>query len=227
MALASAMKDRGTNWIALLGNPNSGKTALFNLLTGLNQKVSNYPGITVERKMGRAVLNDQYQVEVLDLPGTYSLAPESFDERIVSEEILSWLHGPSPPRVIVSVVDASNLERNLYLTSQLLDLNIPVVVALTMMDLVEQNDHTIPPEKLCEELEAAEVLHVSVRKNWGVKELKEAIARVINEPVNGKSDLPFTLSGPVRSSLVHLTEIFKKEFEFAKVRVLFLLKLLT
>ena len=214
MTSASAMKDRGTNWIALLGNPNSGKTALFNLLTGLNQKVSNYPGITVERKIGHAVLSDQFQVEVLDLPGTYSLAPESFDERIVSEEILSWLHGPSPPRVIVSVVDASNLERNLYLTSQLLDLNIPVVVALTMMDLVEQNDHTIPPEKLCEELEAAEVLHVSVRKNWGVKELKEAIARVINEPVNGKSDLPLTLSGPVRSSLVHLTEFFKKEFGY-------------
>ena len=93
------MKDRGTNWIALLGNPNSGKTALFNLLTGLNQKVSNYPGITVERKIGHAVLSDQFQVEVLDLPGTYSLAPESFDERIVSEEILSWLHGPSPPQV--------------------------------------------------------------------------------------------------------------------------------
>ncbi|HIA31009.1 MAG TPA: ferrous iron transport protein B, partial [Candidatus Marinimicrobia bacterium] len=135
MTPASPMKKQTGEWVALMGNPNSGKTALFNLLTGLNQKVSNYPGITVERKMGRAVLNDQCQVQVLDLPGTYSLTPESFDERIVSEEILSWLHGPDRPRVIISVVDASNLERNLYLTSQLLDLNIPVIAALNMMDL--------------------------------------------------------------------------------------------
>jgi len=94
MTPASPMKKQTGEWVALMGNPNSGKTALFNLLTGLNQKVSNYPGITVERKMGRAVLNDQCQVQVLDLPGTYSLTPESFDERIVSEEILSWLIAP-------------------------------------------------------------------------------------------------------------------------------------
>ena len=214
MTPASPMKKQTGEWVALMGNPNSGKTALFNLLTGLNQKVSNYPGITVERKMGRAVLNDQCQVQVLDLPGTYSLTPESFDERIVSEEILSWLHGPARPRVIISVVDASNLERNLYLTSQLLDLNIPVIAALNMMDLVKQNGNLIAPQKLCEELGTAEVLHMSARKNWGVEELKEVIVRVINEPVHGKPDLPFALSGPVRSFLAHLTEFFKKEFGY-------------
>ena len=214
MTPASPMKKQTGEWVALMGNPNSGKTALFNLLTGLNQKVSNYPGITVERKMGRAVLNDQCQVQVLDLPGTYSLTPESFDERIVSEEILSWLHGPDRPRVIISVIDASNLERNLYLTSQLLDLNIPVIAALNMMDLVKQNGNPVAPQKLCEELGTAEVLHMSARKNWGVEELKEVIVRVINEPVHGKPDLPFALSGPVRSFLAHLTEFFKKEFGY-------------
>ena len=123
--------------IALIGNPNSGKTALFNALTGLNHKVSNYPGVTVERKTGSCTIGDD-TVEIIDLPGTYSLVPESQDEVIVAMEVESWMESDHAPACIISVVDATNLERNLYLTSQLLDLGIPVIVALNMM-------HTIAP----------------------------------------------------------------------------------
>ncbi|MEC8899766.1 MAG: FeoB small GTPase domain-containing protein, partial [Candidatus Neomarinimicrobiota bacterium] len=114
--------------IALIGNPNSGKTALFNALTGLNHKVSNYPGVTVERKTGSCTIGDD-TIEIIDLPGTYSLVPESQDEVIVAMEVDSWLESDHAPACIISVVDATNLERNLYLTSQLLDLGIPVIVA--------------------------------------------------------------------------------------------------
>ena len=144
-------------WVALVGNPNSGKTAIFNLLTGMNQKVSNYPGITVEKKLGTGQFNDGTVYHLLDFPGTYSLTPESFDERIVAEQVLQWIHGKNPPAVIVSVVDATNLSRNLYLTTQLLDLGIPIVIALNMMDLV---DHTekIDPSSLKKWLGAVAVV---------------------------------------------------------------------
>jgi ferrous iron transport protein B len=128
-----------TSWAALVGNPNSGKTAIFNLLTGLNHKVSNYPGVTVEKKTGLARFADGDKFNILDLPGTYSLTPESMDERIVTEQVLNWIHGHEPPDVIISVVDATNLSRNLYLTSQLADLGIPIVVALNMMDMIKQD----------------------------------------------------------------------------------------
>ena len=101
--------------IALLGNPNSGKTALFNLLTGLNQKVSNYPGVTVEQTTGIAKINNT-PVTIIDLPGTYSLVPESHDEAIVATEFMKWAKGENTPDCILSVVDATNLMRNLYLT---------------------------------------------------------------------------------------------------------------
>ena len=103
----------GDYWVALVGNPNCGKTAIFNLLTRLNQKVSNYPGITVEKKEG-VVQTDGGDFRILDFPGTYSLSPESFDEEIVSEQINQWAKGMAPPSVIISVVDATNLGRNLY-----------------------------------------------------------------------------------------------------------------
>ena len=128
-----------SDWVALTGNPNSGKTALFNALTGLNHKVSNYPGITVERKMGKGQIGN-FSINILDLPGTYSLIPESKDEEVVSKEIKNWMIGDQQPSVIISVVDATNLSRNLYLSSQLLDLDIPVIIALNMMDLVKSKN---------------------------------------------------------------------------------------
>ena len=113
--------------IALLGNPNSGKTALFNILTGLNQKVSNYPGVTVEQILGTAKFGEN-SFKILDLPGTYSLTPESLDEAIVSQEFAKWAKGDDIPNCIISVVDSTNLERNLYLTTQLIDLGIPIII---------------------------------------------------------------------------------------------------
>ena len=117
--------------IALLGNPNSGKTALFNLLTGLNQKVSNYPGVTVEQTTGITKINNT-PVTIIDLPGTYSIVPESHDEAIIATEFVKWAKGENTPDCIISVVDATNLMRNLYLTTQLLDLGKPVIVALNL-----------------------------------------------------------------------------------------------
>ena len=131
------------SYIALMGNPNSGKTAIFNLLTGMNLKVSNYPGITVEKRRGTASISPNQAIDIMDLPGIYSLTPESMDERIVAQEVLQWIQGEDKPLAIISVVDAGNLSRNLYLTSQLLDLDIPIIVALNMMDRVRRRKQDI------------------------------------------------------------------------------------
>ncbi len=165
-------------WIALLGNPNCGKTAIFNILSGLSQKVSNYPGITVEKKIGTVKFRKN-SFNILDLPGTYSLSAESFDEQIVSDQIQNWARGENPPDAIISVVDASNLSRNLYLTSQLLDLDIPVVVALNMIDLVDSQNQ-IDQNSLKTQLSVAAVVSLSAKLNQGLDDLKEAIITVIN-----------------------------------------------
>ena len=185
------LKQTGENqrkWVALLGNPNCGKTAIFNLLTGLNQKVSNYPGITVEKKIG-AVVNERKKVfDLLDLPGTYSLSAESFDEQIVSDQVLEWAKGEDPPSIIVSVVDASNLARNLYLTTQLLDLNIPMVIALNMMDRVD-DESQIDYKKLERELGVAAVVPISAKMNQGLDDLKKSILKSmdVSEEVDNKT----------------------------------------
>src|SRR5262249_55653360 len=125
-----------TPTVALLGNPNTGKTTLFNALAGMRQRVGNYPGVTVETKRGR--LNYQgRQLELVDLPGTYSLAPRSPDEMVAVDLILGQRKGEERPDVVVTIVDASNLERNLYLVTQVLELGVPVVVALNMIDVAE------------------------------------------------------------------------------------------
>ena len=163
----------GEHWVAIVGNPNCGKTAIFNLLTGLNQKVSNYPGITVEKKEGIARTDDG-DFRLLDLPGTYSLSAESFDEEIVSEQIDQWAKGMAPPSVIISVVDATNLGRNLYLTSQLQDLNIPIVIALNMVDQLESHTQ-IDADKLAYEMGVAAVIPLSAKLNEGLDNLKNAV----------------------------------------------------
>jgi len=165
-----------SDWVALVGNPNCGKTAIFNLLTGLNQKVSNYPGITVEKKEGIVYAQGDKTFNLLDLPGTYSLSAESFDEQIVSDQVLSWAKGENPPAVIVSVVDASSLSRNLYLTTQLLDLDIPMIVALNMMDQLK-DDNQIDIQKLKKELGVSAVVPISAKMNWGLDVLKSAIQK--------------------------------------------------
>src|SRR6188474_376013 len=133
--------------IALAGNPNAGKTTLFNSLTGLNQKVANYPGVTVERKEGIWDLGDR-SATLIDLPGLYSLDATSLDEQIARDVITGKVESVPRPDVIVSVVDATNLERNLYLATQLFEFGIPVVVALTMIDVFEKQKHEIDVEML-------------------------------------------------------------------------------
>src|SRR5690349_2500991 len=116
--------------VALIGNPNTGKTTLFNALTGLNQHVGNYPGVTVERKVGTLTLDDKSTIDLVDLPGTYSLAARSPDEMIAVDVLLGQQKGSNKIDAILAIADASNPERNFYLISQLCELNLPVVIAL-------------------------------------------------------------------------------------------------
>ena len=130
------MKSLDTITVALVGNPNAGKTTLFNALSGLRQRVGNYPGVTVEMKKGRASF-ERHHFELIDLPGTYSLAARSLDEMVAVDLLTGHCPGEKRPDVIIAITDASNLERHLYLTTQLLDLGVPVVLALNMIDVAE------------------------------------------------------------------------------------------
>lgn len=201
------------HWVALVGNPNCGKTAIFNLLTGLNQKVSNYPGITVEKKEGTVKKKNSY-FRLLDLPGTYSLSAESFDEQIVSEQIEQWAKGDNAPSAIISVVDATNLSRNLYLTSQLLDLNIPIVIALNMIDRLEQNFH-IKTEKLALEMGVSNVIALSAKLNNGLDELAQAVTQAIGKEFSELNEPPW-----MESRLVSELEPFtSKEYNSSRFRL--------
>src|SRR5689334_10559512 len=133
--------------VALVGNPNTGKTTLFNALAGMRQRVGNYPGVTVETKKGR--MHHQGQAfDLIDLPGTYSLAPRSPDEMVAVDLILGQQQGELQPDVVIAIVDASNLERNLYLVTQVLELGVPVVIALNMMDVALAQGVRIDTERL-------------------------------------------------------------------------------
>src|SRR5262245_17948143 len=133
-----------TRRVVLAGNPNSGKTTLFNALTGLRAKVGNYPGVTVERKEGRLLgAPNERPVIVLDLPGTYSLSPQSLDEQIARDVLFHRLPEVPPPDLLVIVVDASNLQRNLYFATQVIELGYSTVVALNMIDVGAYNGHEI------------------------------------------------------------------------------------
>ncbi|NOZ08726.1 MAG: ferrous iron transport protein B [FCB group bacterium] len=209
----SAPIAKDDRWIALVGNPNCGKTAIFNQLTGLSQKVSNYPGVTVERKVGQARLGTDLQIKVLDLPGSYSIAPESFDERIVTEQVFDWIYDSKKPDVIISVVDATNLSRNLFLTSQMLDLEIPVIIALNMMDRVKRKHQKINIELLKDKLGAADIIPMSATEKWGVKELRDSIRRQIEHPTPSTPELPFRIIGSVNEVLSPLAASFEKDFK--------------
>src|SRR6266550_6127631 len=140
-------------YIALTGNPNCGKTTLFNTLTGLRARVGNYAGVTVERKEGRLLgAPVALNARVLDLPGTYSLSPQSLDEQISRDVLLNRLAELPAPSLIVVVVDASNLQRNLYYTTQVIELGYPTVIALNMVDVAENNGHRIDAQKLADTL---------------------------------------------------------------------------
>src|SRR5688500_17213068 len=168
--------------VALAGNPNSGKTTIFNALTGLRQKVANYPGVTVEKKTGRCKLPDGSWADVIDLPGTYSLISRSPDEHIAME-VLRGLRPDTPaPDVVVVVVDASNLQRNLYLVSQMIELGRPMVVALNMTDVAERRGIRVSAETLSREL-GVPVVPVVGHKHRGIEQLKAAIRRAAVAPM--------------------------------------------
>jgi len=174
------MNDNGNNsqiTIALAGNPNAGKTTLFNSLTGLKQKVANYPGVTVERKEGLWNF-DGIAANLIDLPGLYSLDATSLDEHIARDIITGEQAGISKPDVIVAVVDATNLERNLYLVMQLFEFGVPVVIALTMIDVFEKEKHEIDVEMLTALLKTP-VIAINAKSGRGKAELTDKIKEVL------------------------------------------------
>src|SRR5437868_8966090 len=168
--------------IALAGNPNSGKTTIFNALTGMRQKVANYPGVTVEKKTGRLKLQDGTWADIIDLPGTYSLISRSPDEQVAMEVLRGLRADTKRPDIVVVVVDASNLQRNLYLVSQLIELGRPMVVALNMMDVAERRGLRVSPQNLSEKL-GVEVIPIVAHKRRGIDQLKSAITRAKVAPM--------------------------------------------
>ncbi len=181
--------------IALAGNPNSGKTTLFNALTGSNQFVGNWPGVTVEKKEGR--LKNHKEVTVTDLPGIYSLSPYTLEEVVARNYLID-----ERPDVILNIVDATNLERNLYLTTQLMEIGIPVVIALNMMDVIRKNGDSINVQQLSNAL-GCKVVEISALKNQGIEEAAQA---AINAA--GTRSVPkHTFSGVVDHALGHIEEV--------------------
>ncbi len=168
----SVLPEREQYLIALAGNPNAGKTTLFNALTGLRQKVANYPGVTVERKEGIWKFGE-HSARLIDLPGLYSLDVTSLDEMIAGDVLTGKIPGMPKPDVVVAVVDATNLERNLYLVTQLLEFHVPVVIALTMVDAAEKQSLDIDIKKLSELLEIP-VVGVTATHKKGIAELTKA-----------------------------------------------------
>ena len=181
--------------IALAGNPNSGKTTLFNALTGSNQFVGNWPGVTVEKKEGKLKKHDD--VVIMDLPGIYSLSPYTLEE-VVSRNYLIT----ERPDAILNIVDGTNLERNLYLTTQLTELGIPVVVAINMMDVVKKNGDQINIKELSRQL-GCPVLEISALKGTGIMEAAEAAVKAAAGP---HTEPQHTFSGPVEHAIAHIEE---------------------
>ena len=181
--------------IALAGNPNSGKTTLFNALTGSNQFVGNWPGVTVEKKEGK--LKKHEGVTITDLPGIYSLSPYTLEEVVARNYLLG-----ERPDAILNIIDGTNLERNLYLTTQLTELGIPVVVAINMMDLVKKNGDKINVEELSRQL-GCKIVEISALKGTGVMAAAEA---AIDAAKNSKTVPQHTFSGSVEHALAHIEE---------------------
>ena len=181
--------------IALAGNPNSGKTTLFNALTGSNQFVGNWPGVTVEKKEGR--LRKHEDVVIMDLPGIYSLSPYTLEEVVARNYLID-----QRPDAILNIIDGTNLERNLYLTTQLTELGIPVVVAINMMDVVRKNGDKIDTAQLSEKL-GCRIVEISALKGDGVMEAAEAAIKAAH---GAKTDPMHTFSGPVEHAIAHIEE---------------------
>lgn len=188
---------------ALVGNPNTGKTTLFNALTGLNQKVGNYAGVTVERKTGKFILDDT-PITLIDLPGAYSLAARSPDEMLVADILLGQQSGEEPVDLIVAIVDASNIHRNFYLLSQILELGLPVVVALNMIDIAQAKGIRIDPEGLTKRM-GVPVVPICARQNTGIRELRKALTGIGTQRTCLPVDRP-QFPDSIHQSVSHLQE---------------------
>ena len=181
--------------IALAGNPNSGKTTLFNALTGSNQFVGNWPGVTVEKKEGKLKKHDD--VAIMDLPGIYSLSPYTLEEVVARNYLIT-----ERPDAILNIIDGTNLERNLYLTTQLTELGIPVVIAINMMDVVRKNGDKINVDELSREL-GCKIVEISALKGEGIMEAAEAAVQAARST---KTVPMHTFSGPVEHAIAHIEE---------------------
>jgi ferrous iron transport protein B len=193
------MRNNKVITVALVGNPNTGKTSLFNQLTGLNQKVGNYPGITVDRMEGFCKLND-IKCRIIDLPGTYSINPNTIDESIVLDTLINK-DNPDHPDIVVVVADINNLKRNLFLFTQVKDLGIPIILAINMADEMEKKGISIDLDTLQKELKSDVVL-LSARKNTGIDELRK---RILNPTISSNE------------ALANFSERMDKEF-FKKIK---------
>jgi len=194
--------------IALAGNPNCGKTSLFNVLTGSNQYVGNWPGVTVEKKEGQ--LKGHSDVIIQDLPGIYSLSPYS-PEEVVTRQYLVNEH----PDAILNIIDGTNIERNLYLTTQLLDLGHPVVIAVNMMDLVRKNGDNIDTEKLSKAL-GCPVVEISALKNEGIDLAVEKVVELAKNHTHG--EVPHVFKGSVEHALAHIEESIEDSVDTTYLR---------
>ncbi len=200
------------SYIALTGNPNCGKTTLFNALTGLRAKVGNYAGVTVERKEGRllgapAALN----ARVLDLPGTYSLSPQSLDEQISRDVLLNRLPELPAPSLIVVVIDASNLQRNLYYATQVIELGHPTLIALNMTDVAESNGHFIDSAKLAAAL-GVPVVPIVASGGRGLPELRQKIVSCLQDGLPAVPRQFSELPAPLQQEADGIAALLAEEF---------------
>ena len=194
--------------IALAGNPNCGKTTLFNALTGSNQYVGNWPGVTVEKKDG--LLKGDRSVVIQDLPGIYSLSPYSLEEKVSRRYLVE-----DSPSAILNIVDGTNIERNLYLTTQLAELGLPMVVAVNMMDLVRKNGDKIDMKRIAESL-GCEVVGISAQHNEGGVEAAELAAKLARE--GKKAEVPHVFTGPVEHAIAHIEETIQGKVDARAIR---------
>ena len=177
-----------TRKAALVGNPNAGKSALFNALTGARQKIANYPGVTVERKSGRLVLPAGDSIELVDLPGSYSLDPSSPDEEVTRKVVMGEFDGEAQPDVLVIVIDAANLEQHLVFAQELIGLGVPTVIALNMIDLAERDGLVIDAAALSQALGVPVVPTVAVRRR-GLGDLTDAIAKAARQDLTTRHEV--------------------------------------
>lgn len=194
--------------IALAGNPNCGKTTLFNDLTGSTQYVGNWPGVTVEKKEGR--LKGHKDVIIQDLPGIYSLSPYTLEEVVTRNYLVT-----EKPDAILNIIDGTNIERNLYLTTQLLEIGLPTVIAVNMMDLVKKNGDELNLKKLSEEL-GCPVVEMSALKGESTKDAAELCLKLAEE--HRKGALPHVFTGSVEHAIAHIEESIESKVDPVNLR---------